>query len=185
VGINWEATDPNNDALQFAVYFRQGAESPWILLKDKLTDTSFDWDTRAVADGRYEVKVVASDASANVPGEGKTASRVSDPILIDNTPPVIGDLKYDQAGQEVKVSFRVVDRSGTVAGADYAVDSSKDWQAILPSDNIWDSPEETAAFKIDALQPGAHQVTIRATDAKGNQAFENIIVNVRGPTAAK
>ena len=39
-------------------------------------------------------------------------------------------------------------------GADYAVDSSRDWQAVLPSDNIWDSPEETARFTIRGLKPG-------------------------------
>ena len=138
-----------------------------------------------MADGRYEVKVVASDAAANEPGKGKTASRVSDAVVVDNTPPTIGDLKYDQAGGGVKVSFRVVDRTSVVAGADYSVDSSKDWQAVLPSDNIWDSPEETAAFTIAGLAPGAHQVTIRATDAKGNQAFESLVVTVRSPAAAK
>lgn len=182
--IAWDAADPNNDPLQFSIYFRRG-ESPWILLKDKLTEPQFEWDTRAVADGRYEVKVVASDAAANVRGQGKTASRVSDPIDVDNTPPVVGDLKYIEHGADVKVSFRVVDRAGTVAGADYAVDSSRDWQAVLPSDNIWDSPEETAEFTIAGLKPGNHQVTVRATDAKGNQAFENLFVTVHGPAASK
>ena len=51
-----------------------------------------------MADGRYEVKVVASDAAANPPGQGKTASRVSDPVVVDNTPPVIGDLKATEQG---------------------------------------------------------------------------------------
>jgi hypothetical protein len=183
--LAWEASDPNNDPLQFSVYFRRGEGSPWILLKDKLPEPTYEWDTRSVADGRYEVKVIASDAAANEPGKGKTASRVSDPVLVDNTPPVVGDLKSEQRGADVKVSFRAVDRTSVVAGAEYSVDSSKDWQAVLPSDNIWDSPEETAAFNIRGLQPGNHQVTIRATDAKGNQAFESIFVTVQGPAAAK
>ena len=51
------------------------------------------------------MKVVASDANANPPGEGKTASRVSDPIAVDNTPPVIGDLKWTQKGDAVKVDL--------------------------------------------------------------------------------
>ena len=65
------------------------------------------------------------------------------------------------------------------------MDSSKDWQAILPSDNIWDGPEETAAFTIARLSPGSHQVTIRATDSSGNQAFESLLIKVEGPAASK
>ena len=138
-----------------------------------------------MADGRYEVKVVASDAAANVPGKGLTASRVSDPVLVDNTPPVIGDIKTEQRGADVKVSFRVVDQTGVVSAGEYSVDSSRDWQAILPSDNIWDGPEETAEFTIAGLTPGRHQVTIRATDSSGNQAFENVPVTVQGPAAKR
>ena len=36
--IAWDASDPNNDALQYAIYFRMGQDAPWVLLKDKLTD---------------------------------------------------------------------------------------------------------------------------------------------------
>jgi len=183
--IAWDASDPNSDPLQYSIYFRLGQDAPWVLLKDKLTDPTYEWDTRTVADGRYQIKVVASDALANVPGKGLNANRVSDPVLVDNTPPVIGDLKSEQHGADIKVSFRVVDHTGVVAAGDYSVDSSKDWQAILPSDNIWDGPEETAAFTIAGLSPGSHQVTIRATDSSGNQAFESLLIKVEGPAASK
>ena len=140
----------------------------------------YDWDTRTVADGRYEVKVIASDAGSNPPGTGKTASRVSDPITVDNTPPVIGDVKSQQQGADIHITLKVVDRTSTVAAVDYSVDSSKDWQFVLPTDQIYDSPEETVAFSIPNLKPGQHQVTLRATDSKGNQSFENLFVNVQG-----
>src|SRR5205085_1789254 len=60
--VTWEAEDPNGDPVQYSIYFRTGSKAPWVLLKDKLTDTHFDWETRSVADGRYEVKIVGSDA---------------------------------------------------------------------------------------------------------------------------
>ena len=182
--IAWEAADPNNDTLQYSLYFRLMGSDQWILLKDKLSDASFEWDTRTVADGRYEVKVVASDALANPPGMGKTASRNSDPVLVDNTPPVIGDLKW-KSGQAVHVDARIVDRSSTVAALDYSVDSNKDWQFVLPVDNIYDSPDEQVSFDIKGLAPGRHQVTLRATDSRGNEAFENVFVTVEGPSAAR
>ena len=183
--ITWEASDPNNDALQYALYFRRAPAGPWILLKDRLTEPQFEWDTRTVADGRYQVKVVASDANANPPGQGKSASRMSDPIVVDNTPPLIGDLKYAQKGGGVQIDFKIVDETSTVAACDYAVDSNRDWQMVLPVDNIFDSPEETMSFKVAALPPGQHQITLRATDAKGNQAFQTVFVNIKEPVAAK
>jgi hypothetical protein len=176
--ITWEAEDGNGDALQYGLYFRSSPKGPWIPLKEKLTENSFQWDTRAVGDGQYQVKVVASDAAVNPPGQGRTGARVSDPVVVDNTSPVIGDLKTKAQGGQVTVSASVVDRTGTVASVEYSVDSGADWQAVLPSDNIFDSPEETVQWTVPNLSPGAHQITLRATDAKGNHGYETVFVNI-------
>jgi WD40 repeat protein len=183
--ITWDAADPNNDALLYTLSFRRLPGGPWIQLKDKLADATFDWDTRTVADGRYEIKVVASDANANPAGQGKTASRVSDAVIVDNTPPVIGDLKWIQKGEAIRLDFKIADETSTVAACDFAIDSNRDWQMVLPVDNIFDSPEETVSFTTPGLQPGQHQITLRATDAKGNQAFQTVFVSIKGPVAAK
>jgi hypothetical protein len=185
VNLVWDASDPNNDPLEYSLYFRRGTDDPWILLKDGLTDASYQWDTRSVADGRYQIKVVASNAAANPPGEGKTATRLSDTILVDNTPPVIGDIKWKRVGPDVHIDLRVVDASSTVAALDYVVDSAKDWQMVLPVSKIYDSPEEVVSFDLKGLTPGTHQVTLRGTDSKGNQAFENLFVKVDEPPASR
>jgi hypothetical protein len=183
--IAWEAEDANGDSLQYSLYFRAGAKAPWILLKEKLTETHFDWDTRTVADGRYEIKVIASDALANPAGAGRTGTRVSDPVIIDNTPPVIGDVKTALKGGALTVAAKAVDRTSIVASFDYALDSSSDWQLVLPSNKMFDSPEESVEFTLRGLSAGAHQVTLRATDARGNQAFETVLVTVEAPTAQR
>ena len=72
------------------------------MLKDRMTEATFEWDTRSVADGKYQVRVVASDALANVPGAGKTAARVSDSVLIDNTPPRITGLSAARSGNKMQ-----------------------------------------------------------------------------------
>lgn len=180
--ISWDASDPNEDELEYVLYFRNGARSPWIKLKEKLKDPTFDWDTRGVGDGRYEIKVEASDSVSNPKGLGKTASRVSDPIGVDNTAPVIGDLKSSVAKADATVKLTVMDRASTVAKLEYCVDSSEDWQLVLPSDNIADSPLEAYEFVVSGLTGGAHQIRVRAADAKGNRAFESINVSVDQPT---
>lgn len=176
--INWEAADPNADTLVYALSYRRGPRAPWILLKDDVRETSFKWDTRSVGDGDYQFRVSASDERANPLGSGRSGSRVSDPIFVDNTPPAVGDLKWRKAAGAVRVQLRAIDRATTVARVEYAVDSSEHWQAVLPSDNIFDSPEEAVVFTVPALKQGQHQITVRATDAHGNQAFESILVTV-------
>jgi hypothetical protein len=176
--ISWDASDPNSDALIFSLYYRQGINAPWILLKDKLKETSYEWDTRSVADGRYQVKVVASDEAANPVGQGKTANRVSDTVIIDNTAPTIGDIKTTVNGTSATINLRAVDRTGTIAAVDYAVDSSQDWQAATPSDTMFDSPESAATLTAAHLSPGEHEIAIRVTDNRGNQAFQSVLVTV-------
>ena len=185
--ISWDASDANGDALRFTLYFRDSRSGPWILLKDKLTDATFDWNTRDVADGRYQIKVVASDAAANPVGQGKSASRVSEEVLVNNTPPAIGDLKATrgQGGGEAGIAARVTDRWGTVAALAFSVDSTSDWQAVLPVDTIADSPEESYDFVAGGLSAGAHQITLRATDSQGNQAFTTVTVTVEAGPAIK
>jgi hypothetical protein len=180
VSVSWDAEDSNGDALEYTLYFRSvgSSSAPWILLKDKLDDTSYEWNTRAVGDGRYELKIVASDAAANPINEGRSGSRVSDPINVDNTAPLIGEIKATPLEGSAGLGARVVDRTSSVAFVDYSVDSSTDWQAVLPADKIADSPEETYEFVVGGLSAGDHQITVRATDSHGNQAYETVSVSI-------
>jgi hypothetical protein len=183
--ITWDASDPNNDALVYTLYFRRDLQGPWILLKDRLTQSTFEWDTRTVADGQYQVKVVASDALANPPGTGKTTARVSEYYVVDNTPPTVGDIATHISAAAVTISVRVQDRTSTIANVEYTVDSNDQWQSVLPVDGIFDAPNELVNFSIKGLTPGEHQVTIRATDSHGNQGLQSILVKNEPATAEK
>jgi hypothetical protein len=183
--ITWESSDPNSDAMIYSIAFRSGSRSPWILLKDKLKEPTYEWDTRSVADGRYEIRVTASDAAANPKGSGKTASRVSEPIVVDNTAPQLGEIKAVTKGNGATISFDAVDRTSTLATFEYSVDSSEDWQAVLPSDNIADGPEESVSFTATGLSGGPHQVAVRATDAQGNRTTRTILVTVNATADAQ
>ncbi|MGH7214912.1 MAG: hypothetical protein ACREIT_09130 [Tepidisphaeraceae bacterium] len=184
VQISWDAADPNGDKMRYTLHYRAGPRRPWIVLKEDVKGLTFDWDTRAVADGRYELRVTATDSGANSPGGGKSAARVSDPVFVDNTPPVVGDIQSEVKGDTVKVSARAVDVTGTVASLHYSVDASDDWQAVMPSDNIFDSNEESSSFTVTGLKPGPHQITLRAADARGNLAHETVLLTVEPPQAA-
>ncbi len=177
--ITWDSSDPNDDAILHSLWFRAGTRSPWILLKDKVRTNTYEWETRGVADGTYQIKIEASDAAANPSDAGKTGSRVSDPVTVDNTAPVIGDVKSFTNGGSVRIEMKAVDRTGVISSAAYAVNSSTEWQAVLPSDNIADSPEEAYSFIVTNLAPGPHQITLRVLDKRGNPAFATINVAVK------
>jgi hypothetical protein len=176
--ISWEASDPNGDSLIFSLSFRPSGATEWILLKENLTEPAYEWNTRAVADGRYEIRVVASDERANPPGQGKSASRLSESVIVDNTPPVIGDVKVAPEPQKVRISCRIVDRTTTVARLEYAVNSAEVWQTVLPVDTISDSPEEAYDFVIPVKSSGAAQITLRATDERGNVSYETLRLTI-------
>jgi hypothetical protein len=79
------------------------------------------------------------------------------------------------------MKFQVVDASSEVAAVEYSVDSSTDWQTVLPSDKIFDSSAESVELTIDGLKAGEHQVTIRATDDHGNQGYQSVLVSANAP----
>ena len=181
--VTWQATDPNEDAMAFTVAARQLPAGVWVTLAKDLAQPQYVWQARESADAQYEVKVTASDAADNVAGEGQTVSRVSDPVMIDHTPPAIGDLKTQMTGTTATITLRAVDRSGVISGIEYSIDSADHWQKALPDDKIADSPEERYTLKLAGLKPAKHAVLIRAVDGSGNQSFESVTVNVPGKAA--
>ena len=99
IGARWLAEDDNADTLQFKVEIRGVNETAWKLLRDKVRERYLSWDSTAYADGKYVLRVTASDAPSNPPDQALTGVRESDPFLIDNTPPEI------TWGQWIAISF--------------------------------------------------------------------------------
>ncbi|MGB2753993.1 MAG: WD40 repeat domain-containing protein [Phycisphaerae bacterium] len=175
----WQATDPNGDRLTFDLYFRGQGEPNWIRLEKNLVQPPFPWDTSTVADGWYEIRVVASDRLDNPADTALEDARVSDPILVDNTPPLIEKVETEVRGGEVTVRFVVRDATGWITEAAYAVDSAEDWHAIAPADGLFDSPREEIRFVVRDLPKGPHRLAIRASDKAGNIARAATTVTVK------
>ena len=93
----WSAEDANDDELGYSVYYRGENEKDWKLLKDKLDQKFYSWDTNSMPDGAYYLKIVSSDEKSNPPSEALTAERVSERFVVDNTPPTITDIASQPA----------------------------------------------------------------------------------------
>ena len=171
--VEWQAVDANGDAMRFDVSVRTAGQ-PWTTIARDISEATYAWDTRRVPDGRYEVKVTASDALGNAEGQGKTASRQADAVDVDNTPPTIGDVKQDRAGGKLTVSARVVDRGGIVARLEYRLDDAKDWQTAPASDNLDDSPDERYAIVLPDPGAATRVLSLRGRDAAGNTAYASV-----------
>jgi hypothetical protein len=166
--LQWQAEDRNGDKMEYAVYYRALNESGFHLLKDKLRDTFYTVDGAALADGRYVFKIVASDAPDNPPGLALTGERASEPIDIDNTPPVIRQIGQTEIiGDRVRVQFDVEDASSMVKSADVSTDGGP-WRALYPEDGIADSQRERYTLELPMATTGAITISLRAFDMNGN-----------------
>lgn len=168
--IEWKVEDANKDTLQFTVYYRGVDEENWQLLKKELAAPSYDWDITSIADGRYELKVVATDKLSNPVGWEKSASKVSAPFSIDNTDPSVGVIDVVPNGEGFKITCKVTDLMNAVQKAVYKIDNDERWKVIFPDDGIFDSKEETLLLETGKLPEGAHSITIRVTDKAQNTA---------------
>jgi hypothetical protein len=174
--LQWQAEDRNGDTLEYAIYYRSLNESSFRLLKDKLRDNFYTVDSAALADGRFIFKVVASDALDNPGGQALAGERTSEPVDIDNTPPVVraaGDAQV--AGDRVRARFEVEDATGRLKRADVSIDGGP-WRAVSPDDGIADSPREAYMLDLQITGAGEHTISLRAFDSNGNVGSARLTV---------
>ena len=174
--FQWQAEDRNSDTLEYAIYYRALNEQTFRLLKDKLRENFYTIDGATLADGRYVFKVIASDAPDNPPGQKLTGERLSEPVDIDNTPPVVKVMGQPQVNRDsVRVVFSVDDATGKVKKADASVDGAA-WIPVFPDDGIADSGHEVYSVDFGALGPGEHTISLRSFDTSGNVGTLSVTV---------
>ena len=102
-------------------------------MKKELTKAEFEWDITTVADGRYQVKVIATDKLSNPVGWAKSADKMSRPFDVDNTQPSIGEIQVTPNGNGTyKIACEVTDMATPIQKAVYKIDSDENWKAIFP-----------------------------------------------------
>jgi hypothetical protein len=178
--FEWEAADPNNDKLRYTLEYRPATADIWLPLAEDITETRFTWDTRRAPDGRYVVRLTASDAPDNPGPMALTASRLSDPIVVDNTPPRLeSGPTLSRRGGTVTITATFVDDLSPIREVRYAVNATDEYQPVLTDDLIYDSTRESVTITIAGLSPGPHVVVLRATDAQGNALLHAVNIPAR------
>jgi hypothetical protein len=174
--FQWQAEDRNGDTLEYAIYYRGLNDQTFRLLKDKLRDTFYTIDGATLADGRYVIKVVASDAPDNPAGQKLMGERLSEPVDIDNTPPVVKASGQPLITRDsVKVVFTVDDVIGKIKRADSSLNGAS-WLPVFPDDGIADSGHESYSLEFPLTAPGEHTISLRVFDTSGNVGTLSVTV---------
>ncbi len=174
--FQWQAEDQNGDTLEYAIYYRALNETTFRLLKDKLRDNFYTIDGATLADGRYIIKIVASDAPDNPADQALTGERLSEPIEIDNTPPVVRAVGQPEIRPDgIRMVFDVEDATGRVRKADISVNGAA-WNPIFPDDGIADSGRERYTLNLPIVAPGEHTISLRGFDNSGNVGTLSVTV---------
>jgi hypothetical protein len=177
--VIWSAHDKNDDDLIYTLYYRAEGEDEWHVLKDKLTDNYYSWDTSSMPDGAYYLKVRASDSPSNPPGDARWAERVSDRFVVANTPPHIQNLRAGSGLLNTRASFDAVSAYGPIANAKYSIDAGP-WQIIFPTSQLSDAPKESYYIEIPGLPNGQHTIAVQVTDRFDNTAAAQTNFTVHG-----
>jgi hypothetical protein len=174
VKVSWKVDDPDSDSLRYRVAFRREGQTIWrdvLPATEVLTKSELDWDTQSLPEGKYRLRVEASDELANPPGDVLKHSLESELVLVDNTPPQIHGLTM--TGR--KLRGRIVDGLGPIASAEVAVDGRAEWRPIAAADGLFDTADEAIDADLSTIVPaGSHIVAVRAFDAAGNAVVQEI-----------
>jgi hypothetical protein len=167
--LRWAAADPNGDDLVYDLSFRRSAsgEGKWLPMVEDLKDEYYSFDALSLPDGVYRFRLRASDKPSNDPGSVLAAEQVSDPVVIDHTPPALVKVEKEKDGS-LRVTVR--DAASPLREALYSV-NAEEWKPVRAADGLIDG--RTEVFLIEGGKPGDLGL-LRVTDAAYNVVTFNL-----------
>ncbi|HVW27111.1 MAG TPA: hypothetical protein VHC69_17215 [Polyangiaceae bacterium] len=176
ITLKWKVENPDKDELRYRLEYRLVGTNNWYSVLDPretLTKTTYSWETADLPEGKYRVRVSASDEISNPPDRVQRHELESAVILVDNTPPSIQDLEV--TGKRIRGI--VIDGVGPIARIEASVTGSDEWVPFFPRDGVFDEQREEFDVDVTALVPNGHaMLSIRAYDRAGNFVVRNVTV---------
>ena len=148
-----------------------------MVVKDDLTVPTFTVDTKYLPDGRYRLKLSASDEKANMKGKGfKVEKELDDLVTVDKSPPEISDLKASFSEEETVVECTVNDAYSKITEGFFRVNDGE-WEKLYPVDTLFD--ENTEQFRLKLGREEAERgdvVILRFEDERLNYVLQRVVV---------
>jgi hypothetical protein len=179
VSLKWKVENPDKDELRYRIEYRLVGSSAWVDMlepRETLTKNSYSWDTADMPEGRYRVRVTASDEPSNPPDKARRHELESSIVLVDNTPPSITDLQV--TGRRAKGV--AVDGVGPISRIEASFAGADRWIPFFPSDGVFDEQREEFDVDLGSLVPGGTDpktpIAIRVYDRAGNYVVRHVPV---------
>ena len=118
------------------------------------------------------MRVTADDRKGNSPDTKLVGSRISDPFVIDNTPPAIEHAAVAVEGGAVVLGLKVRDALTVIGKVACTVNSSDQWISVLPDDYVYDTTVETFTIRIADLKSGVNIIAVSVADDLGNTLYK-------------
>ncbi|HEY6987590.1 MAG TPA: hypothetical protein VH369_04355 [Bryobacteraceae bacterium] len=163
VTVRWSANDANGDPLLFKVELKKKGDTTWRLLKEKLQDRHYAFDSTAFEDGSYMVRITASDAPGNTPENALSSSFESDSFTIDNTAPEVLNVTASTSGSKRVYKFTAKDALSWIDKAEYSIDGGN-WTILEPVNKVTDS--QSLNYEIEA--ENGQLISVRVFDEDDN-----------------
>lgn len=164
----------------YRLEYRRVQETLWKEIEKDLKAAKHSWDVSNLPDGKYEVRLTASDRLANPPGQVGEDSYQSEPILLDKTAPEVAEWTGQKVeGNTFDVRVLVRDKTSRLTAVEVILDGRVDERlSLLPEDGILDSIEETFQVHIGDLAAGEHSISLLAEDEEGNAGAGYLLFTV-------
>jgi hypothetical protein len=181
--ISWEASDPNGDKLEYRLAVKEESTPSWQEVSGPapLTEAKFALPVGQLADGRYHLRLTASDASSNFESP-LTTSRTSALFIINNGRPEIRDLTFDPATG--RLTAQVTDKLSIISELAIAVDGGE-WRSISPVDGILDEKTESVRVALPGIKTGRHTVSLKAVNDAGGETVVQKSISLEKTTVAE
>ncbi|NLH41601.1 MAG: hypothetical protein GX448_07150 [Planctomycetes bacterium] len=176
--IGYKASDENDDKIVYRLDFRRIGRTNWIKIKDEVEADTFEWDSKTVEDGRYEIRVTADDVRSNTVATKLTGSRISEAFVVDNTGPMIRKYAIEKSGKAATLKLQVTDDLSVIRSLEYTIDSNAEWKGTLPDDLVADTTDESFTVVTEDLQPGEHVIALRIKDDADNVTYKTFELSV-------
>jgi hypothetical protein len=176
VSLKWKVENPDKDELRYKVEYRLLGGTTWYDMldpKETLTKTSYSWETADLPEGKYRVRVTATDEISNPPDRVRKHELESGIILVDNTPPVLTGLDLTNK----RLRGVATDGVGPISRFEASVAGSDVWVPFFPKDGVFDQAREEFDADVSALAPNGHVLlAVRVYDRAGNFVVQNVTI---------
>jgi len=166
--VTFTASDPDGDDVRVDVALQPEGGGGWVTLAEQVADPFFVFESRALPDGRYLLKVVARDDAGNPEGEALSTEKVLPVFEVDNTPP-----RLEEAGRGAGLLKVDLADSDAVRAARFCLDGAP-WVPLAAQGGAFG--RRSVTVEVPLPKTGRHWLAVEAVDAQGNRAVRGWIV---------